>query len=214
MTLPVQVTFRNISPSPTIEQLVREQASDLEQYYSHITDCRVVVEVPHQHQLVGDHYRVRIRITVPGGEVLVNREPSLHSRQQDIQEEERTKQREIEATRRYVQVAINEAFDAARRRLQDFARRQRLDVKTRRGRIHGHVSRLEPKQHCGYIDAGLGYEVYFHENSVLNNDFKNLSVGTEVSFAEEEGEKGPQASTVKALGSYRRQSAKKGAVAR
>jgi cold shock CspA family protein len=211
MILPVQVTFRNTPHSDRVEELIREQAADLDRYYNHIMGCRVVVEVPHHHQVEGDHYSIRIRLTVPGGEVVANREPTLHSRQQDAKEEQHTKEREIEATHKYVAVAINEAFDTARRRLQDFARRQRLDVKTRHGRVQGRVSSIEPDEDFGHIEAGLGYEVYFHRNSVLGGDFDHLAAGSEVSFVEEEGEKGPQASSVKPIGSHRRHKARKGA---
>ncbi|HYL97548.1 MAG TPA: cold shock domain-containing protein, partial [Blastocatellia bacterium] len=91
----------------------------------------------------------------------------------------------------------------------DFARRQQLDVKTREGRIQGHVSSISSDEGFGYIEAGLGYEVYFHRNSVLGDDFDHLAVGSEVSFVEEEGEKGPQASSMKPIGSHRRHKAKK-----
>ena len=209
MMLPVQVTFRNVDRSDSTEELIREQAADLDRYYSSLMGCRVVVEAPHQHQAGGDHYSIRIRLTVPGGEVVANREPSLHSRQVALKEDQRTKEREIEATHKYLPVAINEAFDTARRRLQDFARRQSLDVKSRQGRLKGRVAKIEPEYGFGYIEAGLGYQVYFHKNSVLDDDFKNLRAGLDVSFVEEEGEKGPQASSVKAIGSHRRHAAAK-----
>jgi cold shock CspA family protein len=48
----------------------------------------------------------------------------------------------------------------------------------------------------GYIETPDGREIYFHANSVLNNRFKSLKLGSKVSFAEEAGEKGPQASSV------------------
>jgi cold shock CspA family protein len=44
--------------------------------------------------------------------------------------------------------------------------------------------------------AEAGSEIYFHRHSVLSPGFDHLAVGTEVRFAEEEGDRGPQASTV------------------
>ena len=41
-----------------------------------------------------------------------------------------------------------------------------------------------------------------NRNSVLNADFEKLEAGTEVRFAEEEGARGPQASTVKVVGKH------------
>jgi cold shock CspA family protein len=45
--------------------------------------------------------------------------------------------------------------------------------------------------------------VYFHRNSVLLGDFEHMTVGSAVSFVEEEGERGPQASSVALLGKHR-----------
>ncbi len=42
-----------------------------------------------------------------------------------------------------------------------------------------------------------GQEIYFHHNSVLNDDFSHLRVGSRVTYAEEMGDKGAQASTVR-----------------
>jgi len=39
-------------------------------------------------------------------------------------------------------------------------------------------------------------EIYFHENSVINCDFKHLEVGMKVRFEESEGEERHQTSTV------------------
>ncbi|HSB11538.1 MAG TPA: HPF/RaiA family ribosome-associated protein [Blastocatellia bacterium] len=204
MILPVQVSFRNMPRSDAIEAMVREEAAHLDRYYNHIMGCRVMIEVPHRHREEGEHHHVRIYLTVPGGEIVVKREPSLHSRKRDVQEEELTKDSEIERSHKHVQVAIREAFDTVRRRLQDYARRQRLDVKTHEGQPYARVCRLYPEEGYAYIETIDGREVYFHKNSVLGDDFKHVKVGSEVTFVEEEGEHGPQASSVKLVGRHRR----------
>jgi cold shock CspA family protein len=61
------------------------------------------------------------------------------------------------------------------------------------------VSQLFPVDEYGYIEAEDGHEVYFQKSSVLKNAFDRLTVDSAVSFVEEHGEKGPQASTVKLL---------------
>jgi cold shock CspA family protein len=190
--------------SDAIEVMVREEAANLDRYYSHIIGCRVMIEVPHRHREEGEHHHVRINLTVPGGEIVVKREPTLHSRQQDVQEDERTKDMEIERSHRYAKVAIREAFDTVRRRLQDYARRQRLDVKTHDSQPYARVCRLYPEEGYGYIETPDHREFYFHKNSVLGDDFKHVKVGTEVNFVEEAGEHGPQASSVKLVGRHRR----------
>ncbi|MFY9608839.1 MAG: HPF/RaiA family ribosome-associated protein [Blastocatellia bacterium] len=203
MILPVQVSFRNTPHSDMIEEMIREEAAHLDQYYNRIMGCRVMVEVPHRRE-EGEHHHVRIHLTVPGGEIVVKREPSLHSRQQDVQEEERTKDREIERSHKHLLVPIREAFDTARRKLQDYARRQRADVKTHEGKPRGRVCRVYPEDGYGYIEARDGSEVYFHRNSVVLGEFEHMKVGSAVNFVEEEGERGPQASSVVLVGKHNR----------
>jgi cold shock CspA family protein len=66
----------------------------------------------------------------------------------------------------------------------------------------GRVARIDASGEFGFIETADGREIYFHRNSVLNKAFSRLKPGTAVSFAEEEGEKGPQASTVRLLGKH------------
>lgn len=204
MKLPVQVTFRDMRHSDAIEAMVRDEAGRLDRYYNHIMGCRVMIEAPHRHRQEGDRFHVRIYLTIPGGEIVVNRAPSLHARRQDVAEDERTKERETGALHKHIQVAIREAFDTARRRLQDYARRQRLDVKSHDSQPNALVCRLLPDEGYGFIETPEGTELYFHKNSVLGNEFGRLEVGTEVTFVQEAGERGPQASSVKLVGGHRR----------
>ena len=64
------------------------------------------------------------------------------------------------------------------------------------------VVRIDPSGDFGFLESTDGREIYFHRNSVLD-DRKRLEVGARVSFAEEMGDKGPQASTVKLLGKHK-----------
>jgi cold shock CspA family protein len=61
----------------------------------------------------------------------------------------------------------------------------------------GLVARIDPSGDFGFIATSDGREIYFHRNSVLNGAFERLKPGSSVAFAEEDGEKGPQASTVR-----------------
>ena len=90
-------------------------------------------------------------------------------------------------------MAVREAFDIARRRVQDYARRHRGTVKTAARQPRGRVVQLFPVDEYGYIEAADGHEVYFQKSSVLKDAFDRLAVGSTVSFVEEPGEKGPQA---------------------
>ena len=81
-------------------------------------------------------------------------------------------------------------------------REMRGDVKTHTAPLHGTVLRLVPNEDHGFIGTSDGREIYFSRNAVLNDAFGELSLGTEVRFAEEAGEKGPQASTVRVVGRH------------
>jgi cold shock CspA family protein len=203
MTLiPTQVTFRGLAHSDALEADVRERVAWLEQFYAGIVRCRVLVEVPHRHRHGGRHVHVRIEMTVPGGPpIVVSHEPSLHGRLKDVEDEAHHKEAEIESVRRYASVAIRQTFDAARRRLEDFAREQRRTVKTHEVPANGRVAELSNVDGYGFIQAGEN-RVYFNRASVLDDAFDELAVGTPVAFVEEQGEKGTQASTVRVLGKH------------
>jgi len=137
----LQVTFRNIKSSPAVEEWVREAAGKLETFYGQITGCHVAVEVPHRHHVKGALYHVRIDLTLPGGELVIKREANLGNSARRARETEITKQEEIEVPHKNLRLAINDAFKAAARRLQDYAQRQRGDVKTHRQASRARIGR-------------------------------------------------------------------------
>lgn len=199
MQLTPIITFRGMDRSDALESEIHARITRLETYYGSIMGCRVLVELAQRHHEAGNHYHVRIDLTVPGEELVVAHEASLHATAQDIDVERARKADEPDPERKHARVAIREAFDIARRQLQDYARRQRGAVKAPARQPRGHIAQLFPVDGYGYIQAGDGHEVYFQRSSVLRNAFERLVVGSAVSFVEEPGEKGPQASTVKLL---------------
>lgn len=184
MQLPLEITFRHMEPSPAVEARIREKADKLDRFHDHIMSCRVVVEAPHAHQHKGKLYQVRLDIKTPGRELAVT-----HEHRRDHAHED-------------VYVAIRDAFDAAVRQLEDFARKQRGDVKEHQPPPHGRVVELVPEEDFGRIEASDGRRIYFHRNSVLGDGFDSLEIGSEVRFDEEAGDRGPQASTVHPVGKH------------
>jgi cold shock CspA family protein len=170
--------------SEMMEALVREKAAHLDTFADHIMGCRVVIEPAGKHHLHGNVYEVRIDMTVPGEEIAVTRESSEHTEYRDIH------------------VALRDAFDAAGRKLEDYVRRRRGAIKALETAPHARVSKLFPGEGYGFLVTPDGREIYFHRHSVLHDGFERLQVGTEVSFIEEAGKKGPQASTVKLVGRH------------
>ena len=131
MTLiPTQITFHGLKHRDDIESDIRERVTWLEQFYSGIVRCRVLVEVPHRHHRGGRHFHIGVELTVAGGApIVVGHEPSLHRQSKNVEDVALTKESEIDGERRYARAAIHDAFDAARRKLEDFAREQRGAVK-------------------------------------------------------------------------------------
>lgn len=178
MKLPVQVVFRNCPQSEALVNLIEKKTKQLERYFPRIMGCRVVVEVPHQHQHQGNLYRVFVDLTLPGNEIIVGRNHLLHESHQDVF------------------VAVRDSFKAARRKLQDLVRKRRTQSKrVPAGASRGKVVELFPEGY-GFIEGPDGKQVYFHRNSVINSQFDQIGLGSEVRFSEETGEEGPQASTV------------------
>jgi len=209
----MQITFRNMKRSEEIEGWIHAEAAKLETLYSRLMGCRVAVEVPHRHHRKGSPYHIRIDLTVPRGEIVVKREPSLSARARQLGEREIKKQAEVKIPHKQLRQAINDAFKAAGRRLQDYARRQRGDIKSSSLLPEARVSKILPQEGYGFLTSDDGREIYFHENSVLGRAFPRLKVGTTVRFVEEPGEKGPQASTVRIVSKQRVQQAAKGTAA-
>jgi cold shock CspA family protein len=200
MQLPLQITFRNVEPLEGVEESIRAEAKKLETFYSQIMGCRVAVETPHGHHRKGNLYHIRIDLTLPGTELVIKHEPGLSKGIRQAGGAEMKKRLEVRVPHRDLQLTIHDAFRIAGRRLQDYARRQRGDVKAHEARSIGRVIKLLPEEGYGFLTTPDGREVYFHKDSVLNRGFRRLRVGSEVGFVEEQGEKGPQASTVRMSG--------------
>ncbi|WP_316176359.1 hypothetical protein [Bradyrhizobium sp. SZCCHNRI1073] len=95
--------------------------------------------------------------------------------------------------------AVDDAFKRARQQLQD--RVLLMQTKHHQGEPVGTVLRIDPGGESGFLEADDGHEIYFNCNSVLEGR-ANIAVGARVSYVEEIGDKGPQASTVKLLSKH------------
>jgi len=184
MRRPLQITFRHVDPSPSVEDRIREYAGELDRFFDQIISCRVAVERQHRRHHQGNLFRVRLDITVPGREIVVGRESKPRRSHQDIS------------------VAIHDAFAAARRQIEDHARIHRGQVKLHSLPDYGRIIRLFPKENYGFIATADNGEVYFHRNSVVGGVFDKLAIGDEVRFVAQHSEsaEGLQASTVSPVG--------------
>ena len=185
MQVPLQITFRHTDTSPALEARIRQRSQELEHFFDRITACHVTVESRHG-QRQGNLFEVRIDLVVPGREIVVGRDRGANHAHEDAH------------------VAVRDAFDALRRRLEDHARHGRGEVKVHAVPDHGRVVRLLPDRDGGFIATAAGEEVYFHKNSVTDGSFDALEIGDDVRFVAREAESaaGPQASTVTPLGKH------------
>lgn len=185
MQSPLQLAFENMDPSDAIEARIRDEAGKLEQYSDRVTSMRVAVARPNRRHQKGDHYQVRIRIVVAGvPDIAISREPAETGAHEDVY------------------VTIRDAFSAARRKLQDLARKRQGVVKQHEVPPHGRIASLHPERDHGFIAASDGREIYFHRNSVAEGGFDRLDIGQEVRFSEATGDKGPQATLVRPVGKH------------
>lgn len=184
MQVPLEIVFRNMERAEDIEAEVRDRAAWLEEFYDNITSCTVVVEAEHHHQRKGNLYHVRIHLAVPGHELTVDRDPQSHQAHEDLR------------------VTIHDAFDAARRQLEDSIRERRQKVKQHEPPAHGRIAKLFDEPEYGFIKTPDGGEVYFDFDAVLDEELEYLQVGSEVRYVEEEGDEGPQATSVRLMGRH------------
>ena len=179
-----EIDFQGMAAHADVQAAIAEHMVELEQRYGRVTSCRVVLKGPGEHHQTGRLYEVDIRLALPNGrEVNVSRTPQADERHSDLT------------------FAINDAFKRARRRLQDQARRLQGQTKYHEGQPIGTVARLDASGEFGFLESPDGREIYFHRNSVLDHP-AHLAVGMRVTFVEEAGDKGPQASTVRLLGKH------------
>jgi hypothetical protein len=122
MPQPLQVTFRNMSSSEALSQAVRARAEWLEAFHPSLSGCRVALEFPHRHKKHGRPFNVHIRLSLPGEDVIVSHEALLHQARAAVPNAATPV-----ADHRDAISAINDAFDIARRRLEDSARTSRGD---------------------------------------------------------------------------------------
>ncbi len=63
----------------------------------------------------------------------------------------------------------------------------------------GQVKWFNDSKGYGFIESDSGHDVFVHHSAILGEGFKTLSEGQRVSFVEEKGAKGPQATQVRKL---------------
>jgi ribosomal subunit interface protein len=112
MQIPVTLSFKDFPVSDAVEADVMRHAQRLEHFYDRITRCDVTIAEHHKHHHKGRLYSVQIDLSLPHHELVINRDHADNHAHEDVY------------------VAIRDAFDAARRQLEDCVRQMRRQVKT------------------------------------------------------------------------------------
>lgn len=111
--MPLRITFRHMARSAALEARIRQRVAELDDFFDRITATRVVVVSQSRRRQQGKLFEVHVDLVVPGGEIVVGRDPGKNHAHEDAH------------------VAVRDAFDAARRQLEDFVRERRGEVKHR-----------------------------------------------------------------------------------
>ena len=179
MQIPTKVTFKDMPVSDAMGAAAMRHCAELEQFHPRMTRCEVTIASPHRHHRKGRLYSVRVDLTVPGSEIVVNREHPINHAHEDPY------------------VALRDAFRAARRRLEDDVRRRRLQVKSHIEPALGRITRIFPDDGYAFIEAADGRQIYMHRNSLIQGEFGRLAIGDHVHYIEETGEQGANATSVR-----------------
>lgn len=187
MQIAPEIIFHDVDRSPWVENYVLERLARLEKFAEGITSCRVSLTQEQASHHKGNRYSVMVEVRLPPNQDLAAKKGKM-----------------IHDMPTQLPALINLAFGAIERQLKKTAALRRGEVKQANlhdgGQPHGIVEKL--------FDEGYGFlravdddrQVYFHRNSVLHGDFERLAVGTEVRFTPQNGEQGPQASSVQIVG--------------
>ncbi|MGE0222360.1 MAG: HPF/RaiA family ribosome-associated protein [Acetobacteraceae bacterium] len=183
MDRPLEIAFHNMSPSESLETMIRGHAEKLERRFDHLIGCRVSVEALHRQHRTGNIYEVHITMSVPGRDLAVSREPN------------RAKERYANPDAR---TSIRDAFEAAERQLESYKGKLREDTSQPIAHaMTGQVTLIEPGADHGFILTNTGSQLYFHRDSVTNARFEDLKQGDAVHYVEEASDSGPVASKIR-----------------
>lgn len=178
-----EIIFHDVDRSDWVENYVSDRLRKLERFAQGITRCHVTLKQEQGSHRKGNIYSVLVEVRLPP--------------QHDLTA---SKQKEIVDMQTQLPAIINATFGAIERQVKRTAELRRGDEKLHGnlhdGQVHGIVEKLFAEGYGFLRRVDDNGEVYFHRNSVLNDDFERLAVGTEVRFSPELGEDGPQASSL------------------
>ena len=184
MQIAPEIVYHDVERSEWVESYVLERMRRLDKFAQGITRCHVTLTREQASRQKGNRYSVMVEVRVPPQHDLAIK-----------------KEKEIREMRTQLPAVINLAFAAIERQLKKTAALRRYEQKDHNDeQSRGIVEQLLADGYGFIRTVDDNRQIYFHRNSVLHDGFERLAIGTEVRFSAEEGEQGPQASSVQIVG--------------
>ncbi len=183
MRIPLEISFHGLSRSDSIEEIIRSDVAKLERLCDRLISCHVGVKLDQHSSVSGNPFRVRVEMRIPPGHTLVVSNTSGVKEAADD-----------------LVTTVRNTFKSAHRRLQQLVEKQHGMLKSHpRQEVGGIIVKMFSKEGYGFLRSLDGEEIYFHRNSVVNDQFDRLDPGTGVSFTTELGDEGLQATSVQVI---------------
>jgi ribosomal subunit interface protein len=165
---------RNVAMTPRWKTEIEDRMTGLQEGHDDLIHGRVTLTKNPHHKKARNVAEALVVVTLPGRHTITARK------------EEKT-----------FEEAIRAAFSSLEIELRKYReKRASKEIRLPPIPLRGVICKLFPQEEYGFILQEGGGEVYFHKNAVHGLKFEELEDGTEVAFNVEEGEKGPQATTV------------------
>lgn len=180
MQVPPEITYIGVERTAALDDLMQKQVARLEKICDYIISVHIAVQNYTQRHRTGNSYRVRVDTRIPRKQEMVVKRVSVASRRFEP-----------------LPTVIRRAFESAERKLGSLVERQRNEVKFHpQNQVMAFVDKVFQEEGYGFLKSLDGRQIYFHKNSCLHREWERLRVGTGVRYTEEEGEKGPQATSL------------------
>lgn len=181
--MPLEISFHGLESSESIEQIIQNDAAKLERVCDRLISCRVGVKLDQKSSNTSNPFKITIEMRVPPGHNLVV-----------------TNKSGVKEAADDLPAAIKNTFKSAHRRLKQLVEKQQGAKKSHpQQEITGIITKIFSAEGYGFLRTIDGEEVYFHRNSIVNDEFDRLEPGTGVSYTTQVGEEGLQASSVQVL---------------
>lgn len=168
------ITWRNLTRSEAVENLVRKRIEAVERFCPEAVGLRVTLDAPQKPRHAARGFDVRLHLEVPGPDLDVARTVRHGHAAEDIVR------------------AVNAAFTALEKRIKETRRIMAgQEVKHHPAILHGEIVELEPDLGYGFLRGDDGREVYFQKDSLVTGNWDSLELGARLRFREQDGEKGP-----------------------